>query len=133
MEAIKIGFVPAHREPFDENWAAQMRRRCLDAFSAIAEYIHFPPPNMFKGIPPWILCAFVTLTSALRQPAASHQSSPKKQHLRARAVNPGLGGAAVHLYCKRAFSRLLFSRRLLGVLVYGGMRPGGVRSPVSRN
>ena len=36
MEAIKIGFVPAHREPFDENWAAQMRRRCLDAFSRIS-------------------------------------------------------------------------------------------------
>ena len=34
MEAIKIGFVPAHREPFDENWAAQMRQRCLDAFPA---------------------------------------------------------------------------------------------------
>jgi len=32
MEPIKIGFVPAHREPFDENWAAQMRQRCLDAF-----------------------------------------------------------------------------------------------------
>ena len=32
MKTLKIGFVPAHREPFDENWAAQMRRRCLDAF-----------------------------------------------------------------------------------------------------
>jgi L-fucose isomerase-like protein len=34
METLKIGFVPAHREPFDENWAAQMRQRCLDAFPA---------------------------------------------------------------------------------------------------
>lgn len=33
MERLKIGFVPAHREPFGEDWAAKMRRRCLDAFS----------------------------------------------------------------------------------------------------
>jgi L-fucose isomerase-like protein len=32
MEPLKIGFVPAHREPFDEEWASKMRRRCLDAF-----------------------------------------------------------------------------------------------------
>jgi L-fucose isomerase-like protein len=32
MEPLKIGFVPAHREPFDEDWASKMRRRCLDAF-----------------------------------------------------------------------------------------------------
>jgi L-fucose isomerase-like protein len=32
METLKIGFVPAHREPFDEDWAAKMRQRCLDAF-----------------------------------------------------------------------------------------------------
>jgi L-fucose isomerase-like protein len=32
MDKIKIGFVPAHREPFDEDWAVGMRRRCLDAF-----------------------------------------------------------------------------------------------------
>ncbi|MCW4020015.1 MAG: L-fucose/L-arabinose isomerase family protein [Candidatus Bathyarchaeota archaeon] len=34
---IKIGFVPAHREPFDEEWAVQMRERCLKAFSKIKE------------------------------------------------------------------------------------------------
>ena len=33
MERLKIGFVPAHREPFDQNWAAKMRERCLKAFS----------------------------------------------------------------------------------------------------
>ena len=33
MQKLKIGFVPAHREPFDENWAAEMRQRCLDTFS----------------------------------------------------------------------------------------------------
>jgi len=35
MEKVKIGFVPAHREPFDEEWAVQMRSRCLNAFSKI--------------------------------------------------------------------------------------------------
>ncbi len=35
MEKLKIGFVPAHREPFDENWAADMRNRCLAVFKAI--------------------------------------------------------------------------------------------------
>jgi L-fucose isomerase-like protein len=35
MESIKIGFVPAHREPFDEQWAGEMRRRCLEVFSRI--------------------------------------------------------------------------------------------------
>lgn len=32
---VKIGFVPAHREPFDEEWAVQMRERCLEAFSKV--------------------------------------------------------------------------------------------------
>jgi L-fucose isomerase-like protein len=32
MEQLRIGFVPAHREPFDEDWASKMRRRCLDVF-----------------------------------------------------------------------------------------------------
>jgi L-fucose isomerase-like protein len=35
MDKIKIGFVPAHRDPFDEPWAAQMRKRCLYALSKI--------------------------------------------------------------------------------------------------
>jgi L-fucose isomerase-like protein len=34
MEPLKIGFIPAHREPFDEGWASKMRHRCLDAFSS---------------------------------------------------------------------------------------------------
>jgi L-fucose isomerase-like protein len=37
MEKIKIGFVPAHREPFDENWAVEMRKRTLAALSAIKD------------------------------------------------------------------------------------------------
>lgn len=50
METLKIGFVPAHREPFDENWAAQMRRRCLDAFasSPLLEIIA-PDEKLTKG------------------------------------------------------------------------------------
>jgi L-fucose isomerase-like protein len=32
MEKLRIGFVPAHREPFDESWAVKMRERCLKAF-----------------------------------------------------------------------------------------------------
>lgn len=35
MNSVKLGFVPAHREPFDEDWAVQMRKRCLDVFSQI--------------------------------------------------------------------------------------------------
>jgi len=37
MGNIKIGFVPAHREPFDEDWAARMRQRCLTAFSTLTQ------------------------------------------------------------------------------------------------
>jgi L-fucose isomerase-like protein len=36
MDKIRIGFVPAHREPFDEKWAAGMRKRCLDSFAKIS-------------------------------------------------------------------------------------------------
>ena len=36
-EKVRIGFVPCHREPFDEEWAVEMRARCLEAFSKINE------------------------------------------------------------------------------------------------
>jgi len=36
VKTIKLGFVPAHREPFDEEWATAMRGRCLDVLNAIA-------------------------------------------------------------------------------------------------
>ncbi len=29
MRTVKVGFIPSHREPFGEEWAADMRRRCL--------------------------------------------------------------------------------------------------------
>ena len=35
MDRIKIGFVPAHRQSLSEDWAGQLRRRCLDVFSKI--------------------------------------------------------------------------------------------------
>lgn len=35
MEKIKLGFVPAHRVPFNEDWAAKMRQRCLVSFAKI--------------------------------------------------------------------------------------------------
>jgi L-fucose isomerase-like protein len=33
MEKLRIGFIPAHREPFDQTWAETMRRQCLKAFT----------------------------------------------------------------------------------------------------
>jgi L-fucose isomerase-like protein len=37
MDKIRIGFVPAHREPFDDKWAVQMRKRCLDALTGVPQ------------------------------------------------------------------------------------------------
>lgn len=36
-EKLKIGFVPAHREPFSEKWAIDMRRRTLKALESISK------------------------------------------------------------------------------------------------
>lgn len=33
MRKVKIGFLPSHREPFGEEWAVQMRARCLKAMA----------------------------------------------------------------------------------------------------
>jgi L-fucose isomerase-like protein len=50
MEPLRIGFVPAHREPFDEDWAAKMRQRCLKAFAGIPTLeIIVPDEKMTKG------------------------------------------------------------------------------------
>lgn len=35
MEEVTIGFVPAHRVPFDEEWAVDMRRRTLQALDKV--------------------------------------------------------------------------------------------------
>ena len=35
MDRIRLGFVPSHRYPFDEDWAVEMRRRTIDSLSAV--------------------------------------------------------------------------------------------------
>ena len=35
MEKIRVGFVPSHRDPFDESWAIEMRGRTLKALSTV--------------------------------------------------------------------------------------------------
>jgi L-fucose isomerase-like protein len=37
MKKVRLGFVPTHRFPFDEDWAIEMRRRCLEALRMIDE------------------------------------------------------------------------------------------------
>lgn len=49
MEKIKLGFVPAHREPFDEDWAAQMRKRCLAVFPQIPTLEIIVPDEQLTG------------------------------------------------------------------------------------
>jgi L-fucose isomerase-like protein len=50
MRALRIGFVPAHREPFDEEWASKMRRRCLDAFPRSSQLeIIVPDERLTRG------------------------------------------------------------------------------------
>ena len=35
MDTIKIGFVPAHRNSLNEDWASELRQRCLAVFNKI--------------------------------------------------------------------------------------------------
>ena len=50
MKPVKIGFVPAHREPFDEEWAITMRQRCLDTFADIPKLeIIVPDEKLTSG------------------------------------------------------------------------------------
>lgn len=37
MKKVRLGFVPSHRYPFDEDWAVDMRQRCVKALRAIPE------------------------------------------------------------------------------------------------
>ena len=46
---VKVGFVPAHREPFDEEWAVQMRERCLKAFSKVKDMELVVPNKITKN------------------------------------------------------------------------------------
>jgi L-fucose isomerase-like protein len=50
MKQLRIGFVPAHREPFDEDWASKMRRRCVNVFTGNpAMEIIVPDERLTKG------------------------------------------------------------------------------------
>ena len=35
MDSIRIGFVPAHRNSLSEDWASELRKRCLAVFNKI--------------------------------------------------------------------------------------------------
>jgi L-fucose isomerase-like protein len=35
MDKIRLGFIPSHRYPFDEEWAVEMRRRTIDTLGAV--------------------------------------------------------------------------------------------------
>ena len=35
MQQVKIGFIPSHRESFGDDWAAQMRARCIEQFARV--------------------------------------------------------------------------------------------------
>ena len=45
MSKIRLGFVPTHRYPFDEDWAVEMRQRCLNAFHSM-ECIEVVAPSV---------------------------------------------------------------------------------------
>lgn len=46
MGEVKIGFVPAHREPFDEDWAVKMKKGVLKALGPLSEKgIRIVPPD----------------------------------------------------------------------------------------
>jgi len=47
---VRIGFVPAHREFFDENWAIRMRERCISILSTIEKLdLVVPDDKLTKG------------------------------------------------------------------------------------
>lgn len=50
MRKVKIGFVPLHREPFDEDWAVELRKRFIKTLSE-AENITliYPSENLTKN------------------------------------------------------------------------------------
>lgn len=49
-ERVKLGFVPLHREPFDEEWARKLRDRTISALSGLEELILiYPDENITKN------------------------------------------------------------------------------------
>ena len=50
MDKLRIGFVPAHRQSLSEEWAGQLRQRCLDVFARIPGLeIVVPDENLTQG------------------------------------------------------------------------------------
>ena len=86
MESVKIGFVPAHREPFGEDWASKMRKRCLDVFAKI--------PGLEIVVPDESLTdrGFVRNDADGRAQGPWRQGGPRLQHGAHREVRPGRPG-----------------------------------------
>jgi len=50
MRKVKIGFVPLHREPFDENWAIELRKRFIKTLSEVENImLLYPSENLTKN------------------------------------------------------------------------------------
>lgn len=50
MEKIRIGFVPAHREPFGDDWAVRMRKRCLGVLAKVPYFeVIAPDEKLTRG------------------------------------------------------------------------------------
>jgi len=47
---VKVGFIPSHREPFSEKWAADMRARCLRVMKKVPGLeVVVPDPSLTKN------------------------------------------------------------------------------------
>ena len=47
MDKIRLGFVPCHRYPYDEDWAVEMRQRCLKALRGLEDIdVVVPSPGL---------------------------------------------------------------------------------------
>ncbi|MCK5525950.1 MAG: hypothetical protein KAJ05_02295 [Candidatus Latescibacteria bacterium] len=50
MEKVRLGFIPAHRVPFNEDWAVEMRKRTLEALAGIEEIeVVVPGPELTQN------------------------------------------------------------------------------------
>lgn len=50
FDKVRLGFVPLHREPFDEEWAKRLRSRAIDALSPLKELtLIYPDEKLVKN------------------------------------------------------------------------------------
>jgi L-fucose isomerase-like protein len=50
MEKVTLGFIPAHRVPFNEDWAVEMRKRTLEALAGVEEIeVVVPGPELTQN------------------------------------------------------------------------------------